>query len=628
MRLKKGITSAGLLLVLLSGRADAAAPPAPPISGVVRSLENPVSGALVVFHNLADASLSRSRTGSDGTFVLPTAPLGVYDLIAYKKGFLPALVRVWHESSPDRISAVVIDLATASAKPRQAGNDRESLWSLRDRVPADILREIELEEFGSAEAPSGPASIAANRVVGGEVQTMAGVTASDESQLSRTKVNVSGGLPNGWKYGVRGEYAAVSDRPESEGVTTGDATGIALQVSPSAFQNIRLSTRKNSLNFGDEKPAVLKAHAVSWSRAGDEGRVESVTARFIEEESFYSATSAGVAFFPLASKTWEVQGRYARPAREDLPGISLGVAYREREATVGVNGAGVDGAFFQSSPDADLWASAIVRIAERASVEAGAIGRYNAGGYAVAPRLSARYELADGAVLYVRGLYRVREQDAATPGTVLPRVGSIEETFEPASRVHYAAGLQTGAGKPSGMSVDVSAQEIDEVVRAFFEGEFLTDFDSIYLLPGTTLRQTKASARHRFTQTVAGTVSAGWGRVEGDVDPSAAQVYGIESANGDFWSARASIEVLPTGTGFAILVRGVRQQLATPGTTIENDVDRMAVSVAQDLAVLGITPFGSACKLLVALEQAKTPSQDREEPTATSRLMGGVAVAF
>lgn len=631
MRLQRLIASSGLFLVLLSGRAVAGPPPAPPISGVVRSVETPVSGALVVFYNLADASLSRSRTAPDGTFVLAAAPVGVYDLIAYKKGFLPALVRVWHESAPDRISSVVIDLATAAAKPRAATSEKDSLWSIRDKVPGDVLRMIEAEEIGSEAPVAGAAAAGAGtKVVGGEVQTMTGVTASDASQLSRTKLDVAGGLPNGWRYDVSGEYAAVSDRPESEGVTDGDATGIALHVSPTASQNIRLSTRRNNVSFGDDRPATLKAHSVSWSRGGEEGRVESVAARFIEEDQFYSATAAGVAFFPLASRTWEVNGRYARPAREDLPGVSVGVTYREREATVGASGAGIDGAFFPSSPDADLWASAIVKISERLTAEGGAVGRYDATGYGVAPRVAARYQLADGAVLYVRGLTRVTEKDAAVPGTVLPRIGSIHETFEPASRVHYAAGLETGVGKTSGLSVEVSEQQIDEVVRAFFEGEFLTDFDSVYLMPGNTLRQTKASARHRFTETVAGTVSASWGQVDGEIDSDSAQVYGIQSSDGSFWTARASLEILPTGTGVAILVRGVRQELATPGTTIDNDTDRMAVSVAQDLAVLGITPFGSACKLLVALEQAKTstPQERREEPVATSRLMGGVAVAF
>jgi hypothetical protein len=65
-----------------------------------------------------------------------------------------------------------------------------------------------------------------------------------------------------------------------------------------------------------------------------------------------------------------------------------------------------------------------------------------------------------------------------------------------------------------------------------------------------------------------------------------------------------------------------------------NDSDKLAVSVAQDLSVMGFTPFGSACKLLVALESSRNPlngerkrRSDEEAPT-TSRLMGGVALSF
>jgi len=86
-----------LLLATASGTILARTPePAPPISGVVRHLETPVAGVLVILYNLADTSLTRVRTSEDGTFVLASAPAGVYDLIAYKRGFEPALQRLWH----------------------------------------------------------------------------------------------------------------------------------------------------------------------------------------------------------------------------------------------------------------------------------------------------------------------------------------------------------------------------------------------------------------------------------------------------------------------------------------------------------------------------------------------------
>jgi hypothetical protein len=60
-----------------------------------------------------------------------------------------------------------------------------------------------------------------------------------------------------------------------------------------------------------------------------------------------------------------------------------------------------------------------------------------------------------------------------------------------------------------------------------------------------------------------------------------------------------------------------------------NDSDKLAVSIAQDLSVIGVTPFGSDWKLLLALESARsTAASDREDVSSTSRIMGGLALAF
>src|SRR5437868_3464503 len=105
-------TAVAVLVFLLSAASGwvLAEPPAPPISGVVRHLEAPVPGVLVIFYNLGDSSLTRARTASDGTFVLSSAPVGVYDLIAYKRGFEPALRRLWHQAAVEQVSAVQIEL--------------------------------------------------------------------------------------------------------------------------------------------------------------------------------------------------------------------------------------------------------------------------------------------------------------------------------------------------------------------------------------------------------------------------------------------------------------------------------------------------------------------------------------
>jgi hypothetical protein len=599
-------------------------PPAPPISGVVRHLEQPIAGAIVIFYNLGDTTLTRSRSATDGTFVVASVPVGVYDLIAYKRGFLPSLVRLWHQALPERVSAVEIKLAAAGKEPG-APSPSSTLWELRDRLPADVLREIALEEVDEAPAASLD-RLRLDRLIAGEVRTVTDVGGGDAS-LSRAVLGVRGGLPNGWKYDLSGDYAiSDSQEPADDDLTTGNAAGFALDVNTSASDQVSLSSRRHSIHFGEDSPASLQSHRVSWSRGGREGSVESVGARYIEEANLYRATSLGTSFFPLASRTWEVNARYARPV-DDTPGVSVEMTYRHREATVGPSGVGAEGAFFTTAPDADLVASTAMRLFPGTEVEGGVVARYLAGGYGLAPQATVRYHLGDRAVVFVRGLYRVAESEIGT-GTVMPRVSSINENLEPASREAYAAGIERNTGDSS-FKVEVSQQHIDEVVRAFFEGDLLTDFDSVYFFDGNTVRQVQATAAHRLSDTLSGSVAVRYGDVSGSVAPDTATSFGISGCEGHYWSARAAVEVLPTKTGVAVLVRGVRQALDGGAVMHANDSDKVAVSIAQDLSIVGLTPFGSDWKLLFALESARsTASSERDDPQSTSRILGGLALAF
>lgn len=616
------------LLSVATGRL-LAEPPAPPISGVVRHLEAPVSGVLVIFYNLGDSSLTRARTGNDGTFVLASAPVGVYDLIAYKRGFEPALQRLWHQAAAEQLSAVAITLTKKGGKTAAAEPVPMTIWDLRERLPSDVLRELAIEEAADATTP--PAErVKLSRLIAGEVQTMTDVASqSATSSLSRAAVGLHGGLPNGWHYGISGDYSRLGDSDPSSETTTGNAAGLALDVAPSAAEKLSLSTRRNELSFGDN-PASLQAHAVTWSRGLEQGQVESVAARYVEETNLYRATALGTTFFPIASRTLELNGRYGRPAG-DTPGVSVSMAYRYREAAVGPSGVSSQGAFFEAAPDADLAASSSVRVSDRMQVEGGVVARYlgNAGAsYGIAPAATARYDMGP-ATVYVRGLYRVAGSTANAP-TVMPRVTSIEESLDPASTQAYAIGLERNVGPNSSLQLEASEQKVGELVRAFFGGDFLTDFDSVYFLDGNSVRQYKAAVTQRLSNTMTGTVAVRYGTIDGQVSAPSVANYGISSNRGSFWSARASVEILPTSTGFAVVVHGIRQDLETPAALLTNDANKIALSVAQDLSVIGLTPFGADWKLLVALESARgtTVTTSKDEPTVANRLLGGVAVSF
>jgi hypothetical protein len=601
-----------------------ASPLAPPISGIVSHLENPIGGALVILYNLGDTSLTRSRTAPDGTFVLASAPVGVYDLVAYKSGFLPALVRLWHQPASAGVSAVRIQLAARSESAR-GRNEASSVWELRDKLPADVLREIELE--GGAQESAPPGRVRVDKMVAGEVRTVSDVAQGDSS-LSRTAVGVRGGLPNGWQYDLRGDYAAVSDPAgiSDTSATTGNAAGLALDVAMSPLDRVSLTTRRHTLSLHDDRVASLQTHGVSWSRDGEEGNVESVAARYVEEANLYRATSPGSSFFPLASRTWEVRANYARPATES-PGVAAAMTYRHREGTIGPSGVGSDGAFLMSAPDGDLSAASSVRVSSRTEVEGGVVARYLAGGYGIAPRLGARYDLGDKTYVFVRGLYRVAESGTAS-GTVLPLVTSVEDSGDAYARRGFVLGLERHAGPDGSFHLEASDQRINETIRAFFEGDFLTDFDSVYLFDGNTVRQYKMSGSHRLTDRLSGSVALRYGRIGGDPTLDSGRSYGVTENRGRFWSVRAAVEIVPTRTGVAVIVRGVRQSLATAAALRSNDSRKIAISLAQDLSVVGVNPFGSVCKLLVALESARSAPLVGDDSPSTSRVLGGVAISF
>jgi hypothetical protein len=623
------VLTASALWLAFGGFALAGPPPAPPISGVVRHAETPLPGVLVIFFNVGDSSLARVHTASDGTFVLASAPAGVYDLVAYKRGYEPAMQRLWHQAGAAQVSSVSIALtrkgAAAAAEPAP-----ETIWDMRDRLPTDVLREIAIEAASDQTTP--PAQrVALNKLIQGELQTVTEASSGSPSSLSRAQLGVHGGLPNGWQYGISGDYSRLGNVDVPSDATTGNAAGLAVDVAPSSDEHLQLVTRRNTLAFADNGPASLQTGAVTWSRGAEQGYVESIAARYIEETNLYRATALGTTIFPLASRTLEVDGQYGRPATIDAAGVSVGMAYRYREASTGA-GVGSDGVLVQAAPDADLSAATAFKVSDRVELQGGVVARYigNApGGYGVAPEATVRYTVAPGTTVYVHGLYRAFGSTSQATA-VMPRIASIEESQEPAATRSFAVGIQRNAGANSQLQIEVSEQRMGELVRAFFEGDFLTDFDSIYLLDGNNVRQYKASVTQRLSNTLSGNVAVRYGSIDGSINAPSAANYGIEANPGRFWSARASVEVLPTHTGFAVLVRKIQQDIETPAAKLANDSEKLSLSVSQDLSVIGLTPFGAGWKLVVAVENTKgTPlSSQKDEAVVANRLLGGVAVSF
>ena len=116
-------------------------------------------------------------------------------------------------------------------------------------------------------------------------------------------------------------------------------------------------------------------------------------------------------------------------------------------------------------------------------------------------------------------------------------MASIDDDRSRPCAIHSAGIERTDPGDGSSFRIEASSQRVSEVVRAFFEGDFLTDFDSVYLFDGNTVRQFQASAQHRLSDTLAERISGRYGQIDGVVAPGTASAFGVSDSRGHYWTA-------------------------------------------------------------------------------------------
>ena len=188
----------------------------------------------------------------------------------------------------------------------------------------------------------------------------------------------------------------------------GQVAGLALDVAPSADERVQLSTRRNTLTFGDD-PASLQTNTVSWSRGDEKGRVESVAARYIEETNLYRATALGTTHLPARLADLGGQRPTTRGPRRTRRASPWAMTYRHREAARrALRRRRRRACSSQSAPDADLAASTPCALSDAREIEGGVVGRY-VGAAATASRRASWRATTWAADLRSssRGLYRV-----------------------------------------------------------------------------------------------------------------------------------------------------------------------------------------------------------------------------
>ncbi|HEY0784215.1 MAG TPA: carboxypeptidase-like regulatory domain-containing protein, partial [Thermoanaerobaculia bacterium] len=139
----------GALGAQAQGRATgtSAAPSASGVGGRVLGQAAPLAAAGVYAYQLVDRTFHKVTTDASGNFLFQDLPAGLYQIIANKPGFTPVVVMLTRTTART-YQFLELQLAEQAKPSRSPLSD--DFWALRARIPADILRDIDVA--GTAES--------------------------------------------------------------------------------------------------------------------------------------------------------------------------------------------------------------------------------------------------------------------------------------------------------------------------------------------------------------------------------------------------------------------------------------------------------------------------------------------
>ena len=630
--------SATVFALLLAGAASAAA--AEParqaaVAGRVVGKTAPLSAAGVYAYQLADLSLRKVTTDAQGNFLFRDLPAGLYKVIAHKAGFLPAVVLLTRTTA-QTYQFVELNLAPNKPGERTAGED---FWSLRARIPADVLHEIEMEEvqrLAFAASSDGANASFEDAPFAAEMTAMTGVdqgAGMAEGTISGGRVGVEGRLGE-IRVGLSGDFWTLG--PTAAGGARGtamadaEASVVSLEVAAGPDSRVALMTRSNRLvpsrdGNGLEDPVGLDQYQVSWSKAlGARGHSE-VSANYTSENNYHRHGGLGPIGIPRASRTWGFEGSYAT-ALGERSHLDTGLRYRERQA------AGFEGLVMpEVDQRVDVFGSGGVRLQPAVLVEYGLYTTLRDGSVSLTPRGGVVVQLgpswqAEGSVS--RRVY----EDPALTGLqdFVPTMYQEPETCEQSGDACYELSLSRQAGEEDLFSVSAVQRTLGETLRLYFSEDFFDRLDSLYLVGGDTLREVQMAWSHRVAPQVVtrfeSSVAEGGGGLFHATDDQAYE-------NRVRWSVSSlDTQFQATSTGVFLAFHQLAQELRPAGSgepPAPRKMERLQVLLSQDLNVLLDLAADWAVQLNMELSRGATSAAAApDEESLRRRIMGGIAVKF
>ncbi len=329
-------------------------PTAGRLVGRVLTGRAPLGKAHVYVYDVADESKARTTTDRFGRYAFQPLAAGVYRVIAHRPGYTPAVAELTRTTA-ESVQSVDFELGARSSRARSATRDDDDFWSIRERIPADVLREIQIAEAVADNRHRAFETAIDQARFEAELRTLSGIEDLGQD---------AGARMIGSQLDLRSRFAETrlalrSDLREFEqpafeagagDAPLGDSQAFALQLNRRG-SNVELTSQRHrfrgrtTADRDEWRPrgaTGLESYGLRVEQAAG-GGASHFTARYEADHNFhhdfggpYSDPTArerttGAFASPMSSTTLEVSGGYERrmTARTSF---ETGVSYRERQA--------------------------------------------------------------------------------------------------------------------------------------------------------------------------------------------------------------------------------------------------------------------------------------------------------
>ena len=596
------------------------------LHGRVTTQAAPVVATSVYAYQLADLTLDKVLTAEDGTFRFGSLPAGLYKIIAFKSGFVPAVVMLSRATAEAKqFLDLELNRLALDSNPVETG-----FWSIREKIPTDVLRDI---QFAATEEAFASRRLAEAHLKA-EMQATTGVREGLEygnANVTSGELGIDGRI-NDLRIALTGNFSALESQNRSEVYTSGSTQLVSLNLQSSGHSRVNLSSLSNRLSPAAGSDDVdFESHQASWTqRVGRTGRAD-LFAQYTSQNNFHNQGTLTPREIPLTSQALRLEGSYTT-AINSRATIQAGFRYRDMAA----DHAGSAAFTLLPRETMELFGRGGVTVSPAFVVEYGLTTTLRDGSLSVAPQGGLVFNLGSNWRASTLASRRIHDRESLELYDFLPVFHDERGSCDLGEEACYQVLLSRLSNDGESFSIGAVHREYGDTLRLYFNRDFYDRLESLFMVRGDRIPELQLEWTHRIGRAILtrleSNLAAGGGGIVRATNRAAFENkvrYLVTSLDTQFESSSTGVflafhrleqELTPMSRGARRMARRYEPEMA---------LERLQVMLTQDLGILGVVASDLSVHVNMELSRGYTPETSLDDDDEIrKRLTGGISLKF